>query len=300
MPNMSPFQLTGALKSVTLVSSTLNPNIAVKLNDTWSVSAGVSYTWGYLSLNEQYNLGMYGQPIASADARMHSENGYAFGFNFGLHARFNEQWSAGLTYRSREDMTFHGQNRFRFNGNPMGTVALQKFMETCNADGKLSIPDVITLGVMYKPLENLSFEADLGYTVWSRYRNLNINMHSNITPQFHEQKDWHDTWAFTFGVEYAPIDWMTLRAGFTYETSPLKNSAYPDYLVPSNGRNYYTLGAGFKYENWTLDLAYMYIDVRDLNYPKNHVNSQGVLTVHEGNCHNSYAHNFGVTLGYKF
>ncbi|MGN1038462.1 MAG: OmpP1/FadL family transporter, partial [Mailhella sp.] len=38
------------LKSVTLISTTLNPNIAYKINDILSVSAGVSYTWGYLSL----------------------------------------------------------------------------------------------------------------------------------------------------------------------------------------------------------------------------------------------------------
>ncbi|WP_298067515.1 outer membrane protein transport protein [uncultured Mailhella sp.] len=300
IPVLGGAQLTGVLKSVTLISSTLNPNIAVKLSDRWSVSAGVSYTWGYLSLNQQYNLGMNGTSVAGADARMHSENGYAFGFNFGLHARFNEQWSAGLTYRSREDMSFSGMNRFRFSGNSAYVGMLKSYMQSCSADGKLSVPDVITLGVMYKPLENLSFEADLGYTVWSRYRNLNINMHDAPPPQqFHEQKNWHDTWAFTLGVEYAPIDWMTLRAGFTYETSPLKNSGYPDYLVPSNGRNYYTLGAGFKYENWTLDLAYMYIDVRKLNYPGNSFTGPA-LSVHEGNCHNSYAHNFGVTLGYRF
>lgn len=306
-PGLRGALLSSGIKSVTLLSSTINPNIAYKINDMFSVSAGVSYTWGYLSLNEQYNTtplfsGLYGVGSAQADTRIHAERGYAFGYNFGLHARFNDQWSAGLTYRAREDMTFKGQTRFRFSGDRTGIAALKQYMETCNADGKLTIPDVITLGVMYKPLPNLSFEGDVAYTVWSRYRNLTINMHSNRTPQFFEQKNWRDTWAFTFGVEYAPIDWMTLRAGFTYETSPLQDDACYDYLVPSNGRNYYTLGAGFKYENWTLDLAYMYIDVRDINY-SDRLGSQGgipMVSTYEGKAHNSYAHNFGVTLGYRF
>ncbi len=304
-PDTMPM-LAGGIKSVTLLSSTINPNIAYKINDVFSVSAGVSYTWGYLSLNEQYNLNMggyMGLGAGQADARIHSESGYAFGYNFGLHARFNDQWSAGLTYRASEDMTFNGQTRFRFSGDQMVVGAMMKpVMQTCNADGKLSIPDVITLGVMYKPLPNLSFEGDVAYTVWSRYRNLTINMHSPVTPQFFEQKNWRDTWAFTFGVEYAPLDWLTLRAGFTYETSPLKDSNCYDYLVPSNGRNYYTLSAGFKYENWTLDLAYMYIDVRDINY-SNRSSVQGttpIIATYEGRAHNSYAHNFGVTLGYRF
>lgn len=292
---------SSGLKSVTLLSSTINPNIAYKINDIWSVSAGVSYTWGYLSLNQQYNIdgSRYNLGVGQADARIHSENGYAFGYNFGLHARFNDQWSAGLTYRASEDMTFKGQTRFRFSGYGNIMAGMKDQMRTCNADGKLSIPDVITLGVMYKPLPNLSFEGDVAYTVWSRFRNLTINMHDNNTPQFFEQKNWRDTWAFTFGVEYAPIDWMTLRAGFTYETSPLQDVNYYDYLVPSNGRNYYTLGAGFKYENWTLDLAYMYIDVRDINY-STHTDDHGMIRTYEGKAHNSYAHNFGLTIGYKF
>ena len=296
--------LSSGIKSVTLLSSTINPNIAYKINDIWSVSAGVSYTWGYLSLNEQYNLnlGAMDMGVGHADARIHAENGYAFGYNFGLHARFNDQWSAGLTYRASEDMTFDGSARFRFSGEGRALGQLKGLMQNCNADGKLSIPDVITLGVMYKPLPNLSFEGDVAYTVWSRYRNLTINMHSDTTPKFFEQKNWRDTWAFTFGVEYAPIDWLTLRAGFTYETSPLQDTNCYDYLVPSNGRNYYTLGAGFKYENWTLDLAYMYIDVRDINY-KNRAGEQGgnaLINTYAGKAHNSYAHNFGLTVGYKF
>lgn len=295
------FPASSGLKSVTLISSTINPNIAYRINDTWSVSAGVSYTWGYLSLNQQYNVdaSMLGMGMGQSDARIHSENGYAFGYNFGLHARFNDQWSAGLTYRASEDMTFKGQTRFRFSGDPRVTAAMQNVLQTCNADGKLSIPDVVTLGVMYKPLPNLSFEGDVAYTVWSRFRNLTINMHNAQTPQFFEQKNWQDTWAFTFGVEYAPLDWLTLRAGFTYETSPLKDSNCYDYLVPSNGRNYYPLGAGFKYENWTLDLAYMYIDVRDINYGYRE-DSHGIVSTFAGKAHNSYAHNFGLTLGYKF
>ena len=306
-PGLKGALLSSGIKPGTLLSSAIKPNIAYKINDMFSVSAGVSYTWGYLSLNEQYNTtplfsGLYGVGSAHADTRIHAERGYAFGYNFGLHARFNDQWSAGLTYRAREDMTFKGQTRFRFSGDRTGIAALKQYMETCNADGKLTIPDVITLGVMYKPLPNLSFEGDVAYTVWSRYRNLTINMHSNRTPQFFEQKNWRDTWAFTFGVEYAPIDWLTLRAGFTYETSPLQYDTCYDYLVPSNGRNYYTLGAGFKYENWTLDLAYMYIDVRDINY-SDRLGSQGgipMVSTYEGKAHNSYAHNFGVTLGYRF
>ena len=54
----------------------------------------------------------------------------------GGYARFNDQWSAGLTYRAREDMTFNGQTRFRFSGDPRVVGGMMKpVMQTCNADG---------------------------------------------------------------------------------------------------------------------------------------------------------------------
>ncbi|MBQ3893503.1 MAG: OmpP1/FadL family transporter [Desulfovibrio sp.] len=292
---------SGVLRSVKLLSSTVNPNIAIKLNDTWSVSAGVSYTWGYLNINQQYNvLSPYG--MGHADARIHSENGYAFGWNVGVHARFNDQWSAGFAYRAKEDMTFSGKTRFRHSGSPAVSGVMQQFLKTCDSRGKLNVPDTFVLGVMYKPLPNLSFEADLGYTVWSRYRNLSISM-QNGTPQFFEQKNWKDGWTFTLGVEYRPVDWLALRAGYTYETTPLQDSNCYDYLVPSNGRNYYTAGVGFTYGNWTLDLAYMYINVRDITYPAfggvGKVEN-GIIKEYSGRAHNSYCHSAAMTIGYRF
>ena len=228
--------------------------------------------------------------------------GYAFGWNLGLHACFNEQWSAGLTYRAKEDMTFSGRTRFRHSGAPQGSAIMQNFLQTCNSRGKLTVPDTFTFGVMYKPLPNLSIEADLGYTVWSRYRSLGISM-ANNTPQFFEQKNWKDGWTFSIGAEYRPLDWLALRAGYTYETSPLQDDKCYDYLVPSNGRSYYTAGVGFAYGSWTLDLAYMYINVRDVNYPSfggaGKVEN-GIIKEFAGKAHNSHCHNAAVTIGYRF
>ncbi len=292
---------SGVIKSVKLISSTINPNIAFKINDTWSVSAGVSYTWGYLTINQQYNvLSPYG--AGHADARIHSENGYAFGWNLGLHARFSDQWSAGLAYRAKENMTFSGKTRFRHSGAPAVSNVMQTFMQSCDSRGKLKVPDTLTFGVMYKPLPNLSFEADLGYTVWSRYRNLSISM-ANGTPPYFEQKNWKDGWTFTIGAEYRPVDWLALRAGYTYETSPLQDDRCYDYLVPSNGRSYYTAGVGFTHGNWSLDLAYMYISVKNVNYPSfggvGKVEN-GIIKEYAGKAHNSYCHSAAMTIGYRF
>ena len=288
-----------ALKSITLLTSTINPTVAYKLNDVWSIAAGVSYTWGYLSLNNQLYAGVQGVSPTShvGDVRIHSENGRSFGYNLAVHAKFNEQWSAGLTYRSHERMKFNGSARVRGEGisGIMSAVDMAKVGGIGNTRGKATIvlPDVITLGVAYKPLKNLSFEADAAYTVWSRWRSLNVDLYGERG--LHQQKNWRDTWALSFSTEYWMYDWLALRAGILYETSPLNGEYYNDYLIPTNGRLQYAAGIGLKYNQWTLDFSYCYMQEREVNLSSN--SNAGTLN---GKFGNGYDHTFCLTLGYKF
>jgi len=288
------FQYTNALKSITLLTSTINPTIAYKLNDVWSVAAGVSYTWGYLSLNNQLDVGNRFSLIDSADVRIHSENGRSFGYNLAVHAKFNEQWSAGLTYRSHERMKFNGSARVRGGVIASGLAAASGIG---NSRGKATIvlPDVITLGVAYKPIEKLSFEADVAYTVWSRWRALDVDLFSYPNGGIHQQKNWRDTWALSLSAEYWMYDWLALRAGFLYETSPLNGAYYNDYLIPTNGRLQYSAGFGLKYQQWTLDFAYVYMQEREVD-----LMAGGEAGALNGKFGNGYDHTFALTLGYKF
>ena len=280
------------LKSITLLTSTINPTVAYKLNDVWSVAAGVSYSWGYLSLNNQLDANIPQVGSGHADIRIHSENGRSFGYNLALHAKFNEQWSAGLTYRSHERMNFNGSCRVR--GTGVGElVAAQAGFANTRGKATIVLPDVITLGAAYKPTDRLSFEADVAYTAWSRWRSLDVDLYG--LPGIHQPKNWRDTWAFSVSTEYWALDWLALRAGFLYETSPLNGEYYHDYYIPTNGRLQFTTGFGLKYENWTLDFAYIYMMEREVK-----LSSNSAAHTLNGEFGNGYDHTFALTLGYKF
>ena len=300
VPGSQAGPMGSALKSITLLTSTINPTLAYKLNDVWSVAAGVSYTWGYLSLNNQlYAIGNH-----VGDVRIHSENGRSFGYNLAVHAKFNEQWSAGLTYRSHERMKFNGSARVRDFGATIPVVGTATNLAAAggigNTRGKATIvlPDIITLGVAYKPTDKLSFEADVAYTVWSRWRSLNVDLYGH--GGIHQQKNWRDTWALSLSAEYWVLDWLALRAGFLYETSPLNGEMYNDYLIPTNGRLQYSAGLGLKYQQWTLDFSYCYMQEREVNLSASASNSENLAKTLTGKFGNGYDHTFCLTLGYKF
>ena len=152
--------------------------------------------------------------------------------------------------------------------------------------------------VAYKPTENLSLEAGATYTLWSRFADFNMFI-DNSAPSL-SNRHWRNNWAFNISGEWWATNWMALRLGFVFDKSP-NNYGNADYMMPSNGRKYYTCGIGFKWDKWTLDLAYMYAHNHEQNYGESSKNNpHGPKGVVPGRTTHPHAHNFGIGIGYKF
>ena len=283
------------LTDVAVTTFTVNPNLVWKVNEHVSVAAGLELTGGTMTLKQHYQA-----PLPDNRSKLTGTGG-AVGANLALHLRFNDEWSAGLTYRSRMALNIHGKVRWnkQIGANPLYSQV--HFMQNADVHGTMTLPDGLALGVAWKPRPDLSFEADVTYMTWSNYRHLNIYLENPASHVLRQDKYWRDNWGFSGSVEYKPLDWLALRAGYTYETSP-QNEGYADYLVPVNGRHYFTLGAGFFWKQWTLDLAYTFIPMGDLHYDQSaaRLAARKEPTVLPGRSHNVHAHNVGVSLGYTF
>ena len=294
------------LHSVQLITSSFNPNIAYKINDHLSIAVGAEMMIASMqmrkNLSQNAELAYVSQILGLGDPGDVSINGHgvSFGGNVALHARLNDQWSLGLTYRAPMSLKVSGKTRY---DNQLGKTNLVQAYPALHAiqnsdlRGTLHLPDSIGFGVAYKPLENLSFEADAVYTLWSRFQDFNIHMKDPVNADQNSPRYWKNSWTLGISAEYKPVDWMALRLGFMYETSPM-NLGYADYMVPSNGRNYYTAGVGFFYKNWTFDLAYMYIHNHVLDYTLASQNKESGIKA--GRTTHPHAHNFGIGIGYKF
>lgn len=282
------------LHSVQLITNSINPSLAYKINDHLSIAAGVEIMSASMQMRK--NLDVQSPGLGDVNINGH---GVSFGGNVALHAKLNDQWSLGLTYRAPMSLKVNGKTRYDNQIGKMFSPDSPYYrLQNSRLRGTLHLPDSIGFGVSYKPLENLSFEADAVYTLWSRFRDFNMYMKSPVNSWQNTDRHWRNSWTLGISAEYKPLDWMALRLGFMYETSPM-NLGNADYMVPSNGRNYYTAGIGFFYENWTLDLAYMYIHNHVLDYT--HAESQnsgnGVVA---GRTTHPHAHNFGIGISYKF
>lgn len=314
------------LQSVQLITSSFNPNIAYKLNDVFSIAVGAEVLYADMQMRKNLSVGLdstlknVGIPstpysaydmLGSAGDMNLNGHGFAFGGNIALHAQFNEQWSAGLTYRAPMSLKVNGKMRYdnQIGQNPMigalgshlayaALAAKAKSIQNCKVRGTIHLPDSFAFAVAYKPTKTLSLEAGATYTLWSRFADFNIYQKAPVNDWNNNAKHWRNNWAFNISGEWWATDWMALRLGFVFDKSP-NNYGNGDYMMPSNGRKYYTAGIGFKWDKWTLDLAYMYAHNHEQNYNESAANNSAKGVV-PGRTTHPHAHNFGIGIGYKF
>lgn len=283
---------SSALVNVRLQTLTINPNIAFKVTDRLSLAIGAEVTGADMELNLHSRLKPF-KPIDSHGTL--KGRGYALSGNLALHYLINEQWRVGFTYRSRMDLKVTGTNRW--SQSVPSTV-----MQDSSLHGTIHLPDQFALGVNYQPNEKWNFEAGVTYFVWSAYKRLDIHLEAPVNGLLTDgAKQWHDYWGFNVSAEYRPLDWLALRLGYIYETSPL-NEGHADFIAPTNGRQYFTGGVGFMWDKWALDLGYAYIKVRDVTYRDMGVLSSGGMELvrFNGRSHRSHAHSMGASLSYTF
>ena len=302
-----------------------NPTLAFKITDDFSVGLGVEIMKMEIQLRQKIDgkrivysaLGnnapawLLARGISTSVndpnstsldvAQKLSGESMGVGGNFGLHYKISKQWSAGATYRSRITHNIHGQAEYSM-ANSAGNT-LRPFMAASPAlfrdtdvDASITLPDSFSAGVMYKPLDNLSFELGAIYTLWSSFKELRVEYSAPSVGRdvVVSQKKWNDVIRVNFGVEYKPLDWLDLRASYVYDQEPIQNG-YEDYMLPSNDRHLLGVGTGVHFGNWSADLAYTYLMIMERNVALR--SADGVLQSHYfgGN-----AHMVAMTLGYKF
>lgn len=263
-------------------SVSLNPNLAMKLTDELSVAFGLDAT--YLRF-------MYDTTIPPVDVMQQIDaDGWAYGLNLGARYKPYDWLAFGVAWRSEMQLTVNGNVDFTQKGAVPAPA-------TCDVRGTEPIPENITFGVMVKPFDKLSLEADAVWTRWSAYNTLVINYDPALfgKTSASSEKNWKNTWRFQFGAEYALTDSIDLRAGYVYDQSPV-DDAHEDYAVPCSDRQIASTGIGWKInESWVLDASYSYLWMTDRDYEARP--AEGIYAVTREDAH---AHMAGLSLTYKF
>ncbi|HXU62821.1 MAG TPA: outer membrane protein transport protein [Polyangia bacterium] len=240
--------------AASLQTLAINPTVAVRLDHRLSLAVGFDAVRGAVDFKN-------GLP-AQAGGQVELGGGtWGYGFNAALLYRpLPNRLQAALTYRSRVKLSFDGQADFDPD-NPDFGPALPDQPGTAT----ITLPDALTLGVMFRPREDLVLEADLNYVLWSTYDQIDIAFQS--APEHVLKPEGHNAFTARLGADYGvalPGAQLHLRAGFIFDQQAIPAQGLGPGL-PDGNRLDGTLGVGYTRGRFTGDLGYMLVYVLDAN-----------------------------------
>jgi long-chain fatty acid transport protein len=256
----------------------LNPTIAVKVTDYFSLGAGLDIMYFKFNMKRELLL-----PVLTPQALDLQGDSWGLGFNLGMLLKPADYVSFGVSYRSQVRQHLDGEARFR----PFSAL-------DGDAGGTIILPDMVFAGIMVRPLKQLSIEGGIIWTHWDLFKRLDIKF-NNPLGTLSEVKEWHNTWRGQLGVEYQALPWLDLRAGYAFENEPMPDK-FADYLVPTTDRRHnFSVGTGFHWRAMTLDLAYIAVLMMDRT-----VNNSQAAGVLPSDFQGRLSHVVTMSLGYKF
>lgn len=250
-------------------------------------------------------------------AKLAGDADVAIGVNAGIMWDVTDQWSLGMTWRSRMNMQV-GKGRAVMHVDPMAAALIEKLavlapgtdllpqLDKGTFNAELPLPTTVTWGVSFRPTVKWEFAVDLQWVGWSAYKSLNVEFNEKELgiDDIYSVKNYSNTLAFRFGGQYHANDWLTARMGMYVDESPV-DSNYLNPETPSMTKLSFTAGLSFRPTRcMSIDLAYAYISSADPertgSYPLYQYGKPEQLTeVFSGN-YTLHANVFSLGIGFSF
>ncbi len=279
-----------------LKTYTVNPVISLKLTKNFSVAGGADFLWSDVRLRRNTPL----LPFVDGKSDM-SGAGNGIGANFGALYEPVEGVKIGASYRSLIAVHYEGNLELSLPN------FVQRVPRQLDGSANLTLPPSMTFGVCVSRFKPFTFDIDATWTGWSTYSNLDLMLSRAIpvsgrpASAINVQKDWHDAWALRFGGNWQVNDYVKLRAGYTYDMTPVPGPNF-DPQVPDSNRHILAVGGDLKLKWVTLGIAYNLI-LNETRYKDNTYAINGIplpLADQANGKYQSITHTLGLSSSFRF
>ena len=250
----------------TILTYDVNPNIAWKVNDKFSIGAGVSVQYAKAQLVTHMPIPVAtpnGEKIDDVRARLRADS-LAYGWNVGLMWEPTDNVRVGLSYRSEIEHNAEGDLTIKGNMSVKNPMMFE-------AETTVTAPAWAMLTAAWDINTQYSVYGTFRWTDWSSFDELVIESPnlSALLPTLTGGKldsvpgitnKWQDTYLFTVGADYRYNDKWTFRTGIGYETSPIDIPQNRMAIIPDADRWWFSVGTNYKYnENVEFDLSFAHL-----------------------------------------
>ncbi|MFD0863657.1 OmpP1/FadL family transporter [Sungkyunkwania multivorans] len=250
------------LNSIDLAAIFVQPSISIKLSEKLSIGGGPILALGNVNFNRNLNRTLTDTNGNRASVSIEDSGITAWGYAAGVMFRPSEKVTLGINYRSEIIMEVT-DGKADFENIPSN-------LESTFADGtfsaELPLPAELSLGVSYQITTKWLVAMEINRTFWDAYENLNV-FFSNGRASFNP-RNYQNSSAYRFGVQYDANTKFTFRAGYYFDESPVQEGYFAPE-TPRNNSDNFTGGLTFKINNkWAIDASFLFIhfDEVDASY----------------------------------
>lgn len=220
----------------------INPSVALKLGELFSVGAGFDVQWIQAELSNAVNYsgivaGAAGAPALAllatcpgATAGVNCEgvatvkgDAWSYGWNVGVMLNLPTRTRVGASYRSSIEHDIEGTVKFTNRPALVGPLApLEPRLADGDVKTKIKLPDTAILAVSQKVGDKLELLADFSFTHWKTLQDLSI-FRANGATLTQTPLNFKNSWKAGVGANYQLLPAVKVRGGVSYDESPVRD-----------------------------------------------------------------------------
>jgi long-chain fatty acid transport protein len=266
-----------------LTALAIQPTVAYRVNDWLSVGGGVGAVYTIFNLEFLNSLAPMPTTIEIKDADDWGVMGA-----IGLLFEPSEETRIGVYWRSETALDLKGDVDL-----PLAT--------NLSFDGEMNFPQGVNLSVYHQLTPKLALLGDAGWTDWSEFGYMPATVGGGVLPPVTLPIDrgWNDPWRLAAGVRYQAFEKLLVMGGFSYDSSPVKNSKrLPD--IPVGEAYRFSAGAQFRAaSNIELGVSYTFLWMGDMGVDEIALPPSGSVVL-DGDYNPAHIHFLALMLQFRF
>lgn len=284
------------VNNIDLKAIYIQPTVAVKLSEHFSIGGGPIYVTGAVNFNRNVDRSLTNEEGERSDVTIDASGVNAWGWTAGFMFNPTDKVRLGFNYRSEIIMEARdGDATF----NDLPAFAQGIYTDT-TFDADLPLPAEVTAGFSVELGEKWLVAFDYNRAFWNVYKSLTVdfanpNIATSVNP-----RNYKDASTYRVGTQFKPNDKVALRAGWYFDESPVQDG----YFAPETPRND-SMGftGGLTYQitpQLGVDASFLYLHFKEVDASYDHYTEGGNENVSFGGTYKNTVFSPGLGLTYSF
>jgi long-chain fatty acid transport protein len=287
-------------QKLALITMAINPTLAYRVSDWFSVGGGFTSMYGKLkqdvAINNRDHLNPNAPPTPDGSLKIDADD-WGWGYNFGVMLHPAKGTRIGVTYQSEIALNFTDVASTEGVSGPIMSRISARFSNN-SLDMSMRVPQAVTVSGYQQITDSLALMANFGWQNWNRFGKLGVDLTTpDTTRNTTVDTEMKDTWHGSLGAHYRVADAWLLMLGFAYDSSPVSD-ANRSVVLPLDRQIRYAAGVEYAFnKDVTAGFDYTFIDAGQSKIDQNRGPMAGHIV---GEYDANYISAFGLNLNWKF